>query len=168
MAKETSFLDAAGDAIRTALTPVLGKKKREDGSEAETVPLRQPRPSLGTVPLRQPRPSLGTVPMQKLRGAGIEKGGLSPTETVPMQKPRPIGAGITGGAALLNPVAATGAALLGTTQDAGRGDYVVEKGSIQDLIRNGSAATRAIGLQQAEEAKKKMFTEAMRIYRTTK
>ena len=156
MAKETSFLDAAGDAIRTALTPVLGKKKREDGSEAETVPLRQPRPSLGT------------VPMQKLRGAGIEKGGLSPTETVPMQKPRPIGAGITGGAALLNPVAATGAALLGTTQDAGRGDYVVEKGSIQDLIRNGSAATRAIGLQQAEEAKKKMFTEAMRIYRTTK
>jgi hypothetical protein len=63
------------------------------------------------------------------------------------------GAGITGGAALLNPVAATGAALLATTQDAGRGDYVVEKGDVNDIIRNGAA------IMQAEEAKKNMFAD---------
>jgi hypothetical protein len=63
------------------------------------------------------------------------------------------GAGITGGAALLNPVAATGAALLATTQDAGRGSTVVEEGSVEDIIRNGGA------IMQAEEAKKNMFAD---------
>lgn len=61
------------------------------------------------------------------------------------------GAGITGGAALLNPVAATAAALLATTQDAGRGDYVVQKGDINDTIRNGQ------DYMQAEGAKANMF-----------
>ena len=198
MAKETSFLDAAGDAIRTALTPVLGKRKREDGSEAAIVgggaagayraqqmanaraaalargsagdasarPTAKPEiprlnaPSTSTSPTTTGSAPATSTSLTTTGGAnnlatrqptvirGTEMAGNELRNVTPKG-----GAGITGGAALLNPVAATGAALLATTQDAGRGSTVVEEGSVEDIIRNGGA------IMQAEEAKKNMFAD---------
>jgi hypothetical protein len=195
MAKEISFLDAAGDAIRTALTPVLGKRKREDGSEAAIVgggaagvyraqqmanaraaalarnsagdasakPAATPRlnaPATSTSLTTTGSAPAASTSLTTTGGAnnlatrqptvirGTEMAGNELRNVTPKG-----GAGITGGAALLNPVAATGAALLATTQDAGRGDYVVEKGDTANTIREGAA------YMQAEDTKKNMFAD---------
>lgn len=198
MAKQISFLDAAGDAIRDALAPIVGNRKRKDGSEAAILPsgagaafraqqmadrkaaeiAKRSAPDPSARPAVKPEiprlnaPSTSTsltttgsapstsTSLTTTGGAnnlatrqptvirGTEMAGNELRNVTPKG-----GAGITGGAALLSPAVATGAALLATTQDAGRGDYVVETGDVNDVIRNGAA------YMQAEETKKNMFAD---------
>lgn len=85
-------------------------------------------------------------------GGGINTQGAQPNTSVikagqtPFASPNNMrnvtprsGAGIgsvLSGGAVLNPVAATAGALLASTGEAGRGDYVVNEGDINDIIAN--------------------------------